>query len=233
MDVGIIIAADRELNAVKDLIDNIVQEKYYDLIFYKGQIQKKNVVLVKCGIGKVNAARTTQILTDKFLPKIIINIGSAGGLNTELNVKDIVIGEKLVQYDFDISALGESEKGEIQGVGKYIESDKELLEMCKKVLLNMPQRDFNVKVGIIASADYFCADTKKSSEIRKEFNAECVEMEGAAVAQVCFLNKVPFLVVRGISDTQNGNNKIDYYQYCSEASKQVANMLDELLKNKL
>lgn len=230
MKIGIIVATDQEITETRKILKNAKNKKIFGLEFFEGNIAEKEVVLVKCGIGKVNAGRTAQIMIDKFNPSYVVNIGAAGAINPELNIKDIVIGNKLVQYDFDTSALGDSEKGEISGVGKYIESDKELVKICEDVLENKMQRDFNYKIGTIATADVFCSDKKVAEEIRKDFNAECVEMEGAAVAQVCYLDNIPFLVIRGISDSPNGNNGIDYYSYCNIAASQSANILENILK---
>ena len=231
MSIGIIVATNQEMEETKKTMKDITKKEYYNLSFFTGKISSKDVVLVKCGIGKVNAARTTQILIDKFNVEVIINIGAAGGISQDLDVKDIVIGDKLVQYDFDTSTLGDTEKGEIDGVGKFIKSDEKLVSLCKNVLEKMKERDFNFKVGTIATADFFCADIEKAEEVRKLFGAECVEMEGAAIAQVCFLDQVPFLVIRGISDTPNGNNKIDYFSYCNIAAKQAADLLESILKS--
>ena len=230
MSIGIIVATIEELIETKKIMKSLEEKKYYNLTFYTGKINEENTVLVQCGIGKVNAARTTQFMIDKFNVEKIINIGAAGGINPDLKVKDIVIGDKLVQYDFDISEGGNYEKGEIQGIGKFIESDKELVELCKKILENRKNLDFNIKIGTIATADIFCTDLEIAKKTRKEFNAECVEMEGAAIAQVCFLDKIPFLVIRGISDTPNGNNGIDYEMYCQEAARQATELLDEIFK---
>ena len=231
MRVGIIVATNQELIETKKLIENVKEKVFYNLQFFIGVMHLHEVILVKSGIGKVNAARTTQIMIDQFQVDRIINIGAAGAINPELNINDIVIGNKLVQYDFDTSSLGKTEKGEIDGVGKFFYSDDKLINLCNKILKNNDEKTFDVKIGIIASADLFCSDLEKAKQIRNEFGAECVEMEGAAIAQVCFLDKIPFLIIRGISDTSNGNNKIDYYTYCNIAAKQAAKLLDDLLKN--
>ena len=181
-----------------------------------GIIEEAECVLVECGEGKVNAARTTQIMIDNFKIDKLVNVGSAGAINEYLNVKDVVIADKLVQYDFDISGLG-YEIGEICNIGKYIYCDKTLVEECKKAIENIENESYKVVIGI-------------AKMVRKEFNAECVEMEGAAVAQVCYLDKIPFLVIRGISDTPNGNNKIDFRKYLEIASKQSAKILQNLIK---
>lgn len=229
MSIGIIVATDEELIETKNIMDSFEEKNVYELTFIKGKISNKKVIAVKCGIGKVNAARTTQILIDKFDVDKIINIGAAGGVNPELKIQDIVIGERLVQYDFDVSSSGDYEKGEIQGVGKYIKSDYELINVCRRVLEKRIEKDVNVIIGTIATADIFCSDPEDARKAREEFEADCVEMEGAAVAQVCYLDKIPFLVIRGISDTPDGGNEMEYYTYCHIAAKRAADLLQDLL----
>ena len=229
MSIGIIVATDEELIETKNIMDSFEEKNVYELTFIKGKISNKKVIAVKCGIGKVNAARTTQILIDKFDVDKIINIGAAGGVNPELKIQDIVIGERLVQYDFDVSSSGDYEKGEIQGVGKYIKSDYELINVCRRVLEKRIEKDVNVIIGTIATADIFCSDPEDARKAREEFEADCVEMEGASVAQVCYLDKVPFLVIRGISDTPDGENEMEYYTYCHIAAKRAADLLQDLL----
>ena len=229
MNIGIIVATDEELIEIKNIMSSYEEKDIYELNFVKGKINGKKVIFVKCGIGKVNAARTTQVLIDNFKISKIINIGAAGGINPELKIQDIVIGDRLVQYDFDISASGDYEKGEITDVGKYMVSDSELINICKRVLEKRIQNDVKVVIGTIATADYFCSDPKIAENTRKEFKADCIDMVGAAIAQVCYLDKIPFLVIRGISDTPNGHNEMDYYTYCHIAAKHAAEFLQDLL----
>lgn len=227
--IGIIAAESKEMNEIKKLMKNIEEKDLLNLQFFTGKIEEAECVLVECGEGKVNAARTTQIMIDNFKIDKLVNVGSAGAINEDLNVKDVVIADKLVQYDFDISGLG-YEKGEICNIGKYIYCDKTLVEECKKAIENIENESYKVVIGTIATADSFCDKPEIAKMVRKEFNAECVEMEGAAVAQVCYLDKIPFLVIRGISDTPNGNNKIDFRKYLEIASKQSAKILQNLIK---
>ena len=229
MVVGIIAAEIKEMTAIKEIMQEISEEKIFNLTFLKGKIRDKDCVLVKSGVGKVNSARTNQIMIDKYNINYIINVGSAGSANAELNIKDIVIGDKLVQYDFDITGAGNYEKGEICDVGKFFYSDKRMINLCNETINELKDRDFNIKIGTIASADLFCTDSNLSKKIREDFGAECVEMEGAAIAQVCTLDKVPFLVIRGISDTPNGNNHIDFVTYLESVSKSVAKILYKLI----
>ena len=125
--IGIIVAMEEELESILDIMDNIEEKEIYGLTFKTGQIEKNKIIVVKCGVGKVNAARVTQILIDTFNVKCVINVGAAGALNPFLNIGDIVIGEKLIQHDFDITAF-DHDKGYITGVGDYIYSDSELIE---------------------------------------------------------------------------------------------------------
>ncbi len=221
--IGIIVATIEELEAVKEIISELEKETIYDLDFYKGRINNNNYILVQCGVGKVNAARTTQILTDNFSLQYIVNVGVAGGLSSNLQIGDIVIGEKLVQHDFDITAFGH-EKGYITDTGKIFKSDEALVEKFGKIKID------NIKIvtGTIASGDIFVQDIKMKEKIRTKFNCDCVEMEGAAIGQVCFLNKVPFVVVRSISDIPNGNNYMEYEEFVKLAAKNCAKLIEQI-----
>lgn len=227
--IGIIVAMEEELESILDIMDNIEEKEIYGLTFKTGQIEKNKIIVVKCGVGKVNAARVTQILIDTFNVKCVINVGAAGALNPFLNIGDIVIGEKLIQHDFDITAF-DHDKGYITGVGDYIYSDSELIEKFENAANNLKEKDYKIKKGIIATGDIFCTDIEMKNKIFSKFDADCVEMEGAAIAQVCYLDKIPFIVIRSISDSPNGNNEIDFDKFVELASKRCANILREFLK---
>ena len=227
--IGIIVAMEEELESILDIMDNIEEKEIYGLTFKTGQIEKNKIIVVKCGVGKVNAARVTQILIDTFNVKCVINVGAAGALNPFLNIGDIVIGEKLIQHDFDITAF-DHDKGYITGVGDYIYSDIELIEKFKKAANNLKEKDYKIKTGIIATGDIFCTDIEMKNKIFSKFDADCVEMEGAAIAQVCYLDNIPFIVIRSISDSPNVNNEIDFDKFVELASKRCANILREFLK---
>lgn len=227
--IGIIVAMEEELESILDIMDNIEEKEIYGLTFKTGQIEKNKIIVVKCGVGKVNAARVTQILIDTFNVKCVINVGAAGALSPLLNIGDIVIGEKLIQHDFDITAF-DHDKGYITGVGDYIYSDIELIEKFKKAANNLKEKDYKIKTGIIATGDIFCTDIEMKNKIFSKFDADCVEMEGAAIAQVCYLDNIPFIVIRSISDSPNGNNEIDFDKFVELASKRCANILKEFFK---
>lgn len=221
--VGIIVAEDKELDAIKQCMLDLSEINIYNIVIYKGIINNKTYLLVKCGVGKVNSARTAQILIDKFDISCIINTGSAGSVNSTLNIGDIVVGTKLVQHDFDVTAFGR-EKGFISDTGKFFESDKKLIDKCKNV--KIPNQ--NILFGTIASGDIFCTDINMKNKIRNKFDCDCIEMEGAAIAQVCFLSNIPFIIIRSISDTPNGSNNIDFNTYLEFASKNCAEFIKQL-----
>ena len=223
--IGMIAAMQEEFDVVKALLTDIDVVKKYNLEFCCGKLNEKDIVLVQCGVGKVNAARVTQVMIDMFEVAYIINVGVAGSLNDTLDIGDIVVGETLVQHDFDITASGNHPKGYInKELGRELKSDRELVEHCKYVIENKMMGS-HVKIGTIATGDVFCTEVVMKDEIVKEFNADCVEMEGAAIGQVCTLCNVPFLVVRSISDKPNGNNNIDFEKYLVSSSQKFGELL--------
>lgn len=224
--IGIIFAMEEELSALKEFVNIEKEYSIFDLTFYETKINNNECILTLGGIGKVNAARSTQVLIDNMDVDYIINIGVAGSITKDLDVLDIVLGEKLVQHDFDITAF-DHEKGYIPNVGTYIESDSYLLTIASEIAIS---NNFPVKRGVIASGDIFCTDINMTNKINKKFNALCVEMEGASIAQVCFLSHIPFLIIRSISDSLNGNNKLTYEEFLYKASSLGAKYILKILE---
>ena len=224
--IGIIFAMEEELEELLQRLNLIKKFEIFDLVFYECRYKNIECVLVESGIGKVNAARCTQILIDNMKVDYVFNIGVAGGVSDKLNVGDIVIGDKLVQHDFDLTAFNHN-KGYIPNVGDYIHSDDYLISLATSC---MNDKDYNILLGTIASGDIFCTEKWMSEKIANKFNALCVEMEGASIAQVCYLSHVPFLVIRCISDTPNGNNKVTYEDFLKTSSANVATYLKEIIK---
>ena len=227
MRVGIIFAMKEELNEFIKYLKQENEYKIFDLDFYEGTIGSVKCTLALCGVGKVNAARCTQILIDNMEVDYIINIGVAGGVSNKVDIGDIVIGDRLVQHDFDITSF-EHDKGYIPGIGRYIKTDEYLMLKAKE---NFKLDNCNLKIGTIASGDIFVSESKMSKKIESKFGALCVEMEGASIAQVCYLCHIPFLVIRCISDSPNGNNVITYNEFLERSSKNVALFLKDLLFN--
>lgn len=227
--IGIIAAMQEEMIEIKKIMTDIQEKNIFELIYTTGKINDKEIVLVEAGVGKVNAARATQIMIDNFEIDSIINVGSAGATNEQLNIGDIVIGKKLIQHDFDITAFGHP-KGYISNVGEYVESDERLIKKIEKAISDIKENDFKIKIGTIVSGDIFCTEIKMKEKVRTKFNADAIEMEGAAIAQVCKLDKVPFIIIRSISDSPNGNNNITFDQFLEKASKRCAEIIKKYLQ---
>ena len=218
--IGIIVAEEKELIAVKNIMTDIKEVSIYEKTFYEGLIDNKSVILVKSNVGKVNSSRICQLLIDNFKPSLVINIGTAGSIDNVLDIGDVVVGDKLVQYDFDVTPFGRK-LGEIENIGEFIEVDKKLLNLFN---------DINVTIGTIATGDKFIIDNEEKNNIKNNFNALCIEMEGASIAQVCLLDKVSFLVIRCITDKQDGSSKVDFETFLESSSIKAASILKELLR---
>ena len=227
-NIGIIVAMDEEGEAIERIMTDIEIRQIYDLIFKIGKIKNKKCVLVKSGVGKVNAARTTQIMLDNFNIEYVLNVGSAGSINSMLEIGDVVIGKEVVQHDFDITAFGHS-KGYITGVGNSVICDRDLVDKFESIIKNMAQKKYNIKIGIVATGDIFCTDIEMKDKIRTKFDADVVDMECGAIAQTCYLDEIPFVVIRSVSDTPNGNNASTFDENLKLASKRCANILKEFL----
>ena len=226
MTIGVITAEEKEMLAVRNLMDCYVETTISNLIFYDGSINGIGIILCESGVGKVNAARTVQCLVDYYKPiDYLINVGVAGGIDDSLKIGDIVVGDRLIQYDFDATKVGNYEIGEICGLGtKYFNSDVKLVDFLMSLELGT-----NITKGLIGSADLFLSDRDRAKMLNTEMGIKCVEMEGASIAQVATLNRIPFVVIRGISDVQNDNNKIDFDLYLETVSIQVADIFRKIL----
>ncbi len=228
------IGAAGAVNAMLDIGDILIGKKAiqhdFDITAFghsKGYITG---VGNESGVGKVNAARATQVLIDNYKVKTIVNIGAAGAVNAMLDIGDILIGKKAIQHDFDITAFGHS-KGYITGVGNGVECDCELVEKVMHTIENIENKEYKTKLGVIATGDIFCTEVSMKDKISAKFNADVIDMECGAVAQVAYLSEIPFIAIRSISDTPNGNNASDFDENLEKASRRCGEVLKEVLKN--
>lgn len=211
--IGIICALSIEVEQLTELLENKKEETYAKMKYISGTICGKEVVMTECGIGKVNAAMSTQVMIDKYNVDVVINSGIAGSVSRDLKIGDIVISKDCVQHDFDGTQMGDP-KGLIQyNDEKRIEipADKstaqKLIEACKGI------ENTNVMLGTIATGDIFVADKALRQSIADEFSALACEMEGGAVAQVCYRNEVKFAILRCISDDFDENEFLDFMEF--------------------
>lgn len=229
MTIGLIGAMDEEIKLLKETMANPKTEEIASMQFITGTIAGRDVVLLKSDIGKANAAIGTTLLNYIFSPRCIINTGSAGGLRQDLNVGDVVISSAVVYHDVDVTAFG-YDYGQIPKMPTYYEPDQKLVAIAEKCAQFMDSR---VIKGVIASGDTFMNDAKRIEEVRKQFPDVCaVEMEAAAIAQVCYRFQVPFVIIRSLSDIAGKNAKVTFKEYLKVASEnsaqQILLMIEEL-----
>ena len=211
MVLGIIGAMSEELEILlKDMSLEDVQVKA-NMKFHKGKLWSKDVVAVVCGIGKVNAAICTQILASEYNVSAVINVGVAGGIGKDIYPGDVVIAENLVQYDMDTTAFGDP-MGQIPRMDTFdFKCDAKLVEIAKAACEEATE--FKTFSGRIVSGDMFVASIEKIKWLEAEFGALACEMEGASIAHVCYLNKIPFVVIRSISDNANNGAHMDFEKF--------------------
>lgn len=228
--IGIIGAMEEEVANIKNLMSDIEIIEKANMSFVKGKIDGKELVVVRSGIGKVNAGICTQILADIFAVSIVINTGIAGAINNNINIGDIVVSTDAIQTDMDATAFG-YELGQIPRMEiKAFPADEKLIELavqkCKEV-----NPDINIFKGRISTMDKFVAGKEIKKEIEKNFNAFCTEMEGAAIAQAAYLNNIKFLIIRAISDKADGSAGVDYVEFEKEAIKHCTKLTLALINS--
>lgn len=228
--IGIIGAMDEEVKALIDKMQNTESVIKANMTFNKGILNGKDVVVVRSGIGKVNAALCTQILVDDYKIDAVINTGIAGSLKAQIDIGDIVLSKDALYHDMDATGFG-YEYGVIPRMESSVfRGDTKLIELasecCKRV-----NTDINVHIGRVVSGDQFISDKDKKDWIDKQFDGMCTEMEGAAIAHAATLNNIPFLIVRAISDKADNSATMDYGEFEKQAIIHSVNLMVELVNN--
>lgn len=227
MRIGIIAAMEQELKLLVENLDNKAEHDVLGNTYYEGDLGNHQVVLVQSGIGKVMSAMSVAILADHFGVDAVINTGSAGAVSHDLNIGDVVVADKLVYHDVDVTAFG-YDYGQMAGQPLYFESDKSFVDTFDQVL-----NEANVasKIGLIATGDSFIAGQDKIDAIKAAFpEVQAVEMEGAAIAQAAHNLHKPFIVVRAMSDTAAHDANITFDEFILEAGKKSAKILMAFLE---
>lgn len=229
MILGIIGAMNEELEILLKDMDLEDKKVKANMTFNKGKLWGKNVVAVVCGIGKVNAAICTQILASEYKVDKIINVGVAGGIGKEIYPGDVVVAENLVEHDMDTTAFGDPH-GQVPRMNTFdFKCDEELVKLAKKACENVG--GFNTFSGRIVSGDQFIASLEKIQWLEKEFSALSCEMEGASIAHTCYLNNIPCVVIRSISDNANNGAHMDFEKFTPIAVKNSTAILKEMILN--
>ncbi len=222
--IGIIGAMEQEVTALKEMMTACRTDRKASMDFMVGQLLGKDVVVVRSGVGKVNAAVCTQILADDYKVNAVINTGVAGSLNPKIDIGDIVVSVDAVQHDVNAVIFG-YEPGEVPQMKKRtFDADPDLRRLitdtCRKV-----NPDIHVHEGRVASGDQFVSDDARKAEIADVFKSDCTEMEGCAIAQAAWLNGIPFVIIRAISDKADGSAQMDYEEFEAGAIAHTVRLL--------
>lgn len=227
--IGIIGAMDSEVYTLKDDTTDKKITQLAGMEFVEGKLRGKSVVIVKCGVGKVNSGICADLLINHFGCNKIINTGVAGSLNNDINIGDIVVSVDAVQHDFDATALG-FEKGQIPYTDMCIyEADESLRETAVSAAKESAP-DKQVFEGRVCSGDQFIATPEQKEKIINDFNGLCSEMEGGAIAQACYLNETPFVIIRAISDKEDGSQHVEFETFQEEAARNCANIVEYMVE---
>lgn len=229
--IGIIGAMDEEVEALIEEMDIEEILKKGGLTFRKGKIKNCECVVVRAGVGKVNAAMCTSMLIALFDVTAVINTGVAGGIskNYKLNIGDIVISKDAIEHDFDATGFG-FELGQIPRMDNSVFTASKRLRKfamdCKSVL----PKEVKVYEGRVVTGDQFISSKGKIEMLAKTFNGDCAEMEGGSIAHVCYLNNIEFVIIRSISDSADGDAELTYQEFEKEAAKNSARLTEKILE---
>lgn len=224
MRIGVIVAMDKELQQLLQLMEKPLDCLQKGQSFWIGQMGENSLILTKSGIGKVNAAYGAINLIDSFRPDVVISTGCAGGASTDLEIRDVVVSTQICYHD--VWCGQPNELGQIQGLPAKYDADKKLVEIAKNLKGNV-----RIVPGLIISGDWFVDSVNKMKTIVIDFpDAMAVDMESAALAQICYLYQMPFLSFRVISDIPlKPNNEVDYNNFWSEVADESFNVTKELI----
>ena len=222
--LGIIGAMDEEVSILKEKLEAEQVKTIASMDFHVGKLEGKDVVIVRSGIGKVNAAVCAQILISVFEVDCVINTGVAGSLRNEINIGDIVLSKDALSHDMDATGFG-YEPGIIPRMKESVfKADEQLLSIAKQVNEEV-NTDISTFVGRVVSGDQFISDAEKKKYLVEKFQGYCTEMEGAAIAQTAYLNNVPYLVIRAISDKADNSAEMDYSEFERKAIEHTVKLV--------
>ncbi len=227
--IGIIGAMEEEVSALKEQMTEVSVTKKAGMEFCRGMLNGKPVVVVRSGIGKVNAGICTQILVDDYHVDCVINTGIAGSLKSVIDIGDIVVSTDTVQHDMNAVGFGYP-LGQIPRMDTLaFPADQKLIELACQVCREV-NPEIQVYAGRVVSGDQFVSDKESKERIKTNFDGFCTEMEGAAIAQAAYLNGIPYVVLRAISDKADDSAAVDYPAFEREAIRHCVNLVLNMVK---
>ncbi|WPK11626.1 5'-methylthioadenosine/S-adenosylhomocysteine nucleosidase [Lysinibacillus louembei] len=228
MKIAVIGAMEQEVELLRAALTNTAVTTIAGSEYTAGTYEGKDVVLLKSGIGKVNAAMSTTLLLQQFKPDVVINTGSAGGFDTALEVGAVVISDEVRHHDVDVTAFG-YEIGQMAGMPAAYQADARLIEIAQEAVAEVGEHQYGV--GLICSGDVFMADSTRTEAVRANFpQMKAVEMEAAAVAQVCYQFGTPFVVIRALSDIAGKESNISFDEFLPTAAKHSTEIVLKAIK---
>ncbi len=227
--IGIIGAMELEVETLKASMDVTGTLTKAGMEFFEGTLHQADVVVVRSGIGKVNAALCVQILADVFQVTHIINTGVAGSLNPELNIGDIVLSKDVLHHDVDATIFGYA-PGEVPQLGiREFPADETMIQLAKASCQEV-NPDLNTVIGRVVSGDQFISSKEVKNRLIADFQGDCTEMEGAAIAHASYLNNLPFIIIRAISDKADDSAEMDYPTFERKAAHDCAKLTECFVK---
>jgi adenosylhomocysteine nucleosidase len=226
MAIGIVGATEQEMDVLTKNIEIADKVKKTVHTYYKGKMSGKAVVVTISGIGKINTALTTQTLIDDFGVDRIIFTGVAGSLDPQLEVGDVVVSNDCIQHDVDMMSFGLQRGQFLFSDFRIFEADKDMVQLAYDVSKRL---GFKTVKGRILSGDQFITDIKQAQSLQEELGGHCIEMEGAALAYVCTINDIPFVVIRHISDKADRSADVDFMEFCKHGAKNSYRILTGML----
>ncbi len=227
MKLGIIGAMDEEIELLKEKMTDKQKIEIASVLFVEGKLNGNDIILLKSGIGKVNAAMATTILLERFQPTHVINTGSAGGFSSKLKVGDVVIGNEVVHHDVDATAFN-YKYGQVPKMPATFKADEALIDKTKQVLEEL---SIASEIGLIATGDSFMSDPERVKFVKEKFpNMLAAEMEGAAIAQVCYQYETPFVIIRALSDIAGVESSATFNEFLELAAHNAANIITQITK---
>lgn len=227
--IGIIGAMELEVETLKSVLEHPAITKRAGMEFHEGTLEGVPVVVVQCGVGKVNAAMCVQILSDLYQVTHIVNTGVAGSLNAALDIGDILVSVDALEHDMDVSPLG-YERGQIPGLSDLAFTADEAMRRAICTAAEKACPDTHVLEGRVVSGDQFISSHEVKEFLIGQFHGDCAEMEGASIAHAAVLNQIPYVVVRAISDKADGSAQMDYPTFERKAAEHCAALVQAFVK---
>lgn len=225
---GIIGAMDEEVQSLEEHLTDKVVTNIAGMDFCSGTLNGREVVVVKCNMGKVNAGVCAQLLINNFHVDRIINTGVAGSLDAKIDIGDIVISTDAVQHDYDLTPIG-AKPGEFTDFGTVaFPADTEMRKSALKAVSEVAPEIHSFE-GRVCSGDQFIASKEQKQKILDNFGGLCCEMEGGAIAQVCYINKTPFVIIRAISDKADDSEELSYEIFKKDAAARCAAIIEYMV----